>query len=194
MAVGPDGTWLATAGQDGTVLIRDRATGAVTATFTGHVGSALCIAISQDGTWIVSGGRDGTVRIWDRASAAATVLTAANSVYAVAISPDGTWIASTDGDTVRIWDRATRATTATLTSHPASANALAISPDGAWLATASEDGTAHIWAAHGGQPVTAMRTEGVLSACAWAPSGHVVALAGGFGVYLFELQLGTTSL
>ncbi len=64
VAIAPDGTWLASGTEDGTVRIWDPATGQQRANLTGHSG-IWDVAISPDGTWLASGSRDGTVRIWD---------------------------------------------------------------------------------------------------------------------------------
>ena len=71
MAIAPDGTWLASAGDDGTVRIWDPATGQQRATLTGHAGPVTAVAIAPDGTWLASAGDDGSVRIWDPATGAA---------------------------------------------------------------------------------------------------------------------------
>ena len=68
VAIAPDGTWLASAGDDGTVRIWDPATGQQRAALTGHAEPVKAVAIAPDGTWLASGGDDGTVRIWDPAT------------------------------------------------------------------------------------------------------------------------------
>ena len=110
VAIAPDGSWLASAGEDGTVRIWDVATGQERAALTGHAGTVAAVAIAPDGSWLAAGGGDGTVRIWDvatgRERAALTGHT--SGVVAVAIAPDGSWLASGGEDrTVRIWDVAT---------------------------------------------------------------------------------------
>ena len=110
MAIAPDGTWLATAGDDGTVRIWDPATGQQRATLTGHTGAVRAVAIAPDGTWLATASDDGTVRIWDPATGQhrATLTGHTGAVTAVAIAPDGTWLATASDDgTVRIWDPAT---------------------------------------------------------------------------------------
>ncbi|WP_405955599.1 NB-ARC domain-containing protein [Streptomyces phaeochromogenes] len=149
VAISPDGSWLATGGDGGTVRIWDRATGTSTATLTGHTGPVLAVAISPDGSWLAtSGGDDGTVRIWDRATGTSTATLTGHTgpVLAVAISPDGTWLATSGRDEkLRVWDRATGTSTATLTGHTGPVLAVAISPDGTWLATSGRDEKLRVW-------------------------------------------------
>ena len=112
VAIAPDGTWLATGGDDGTVRIWDPATGQQRAALTGHAGAVTAVAIAPDGTWLATGGDDGTVRIWDPATGQqrAALTGHTGGVTAVAIAPDGTWLATGGDDgTVRIWDPATGA-------------------------------------------------------------------------------------
>ncbi|MGW2287103.1 NB-ARC domain-containing protein [Streptomyces phaeochromogenes] len=148
VGIGPDGTWLATAGDDATVRIWDRTTGECTATLTGHSGWVRSVAIAPDGTWLATTGNDKQVRIWDRTTGECTATLAGHSgwIHSVAIAPDGTWLATTGSDkTVRIWDRATRLCTATLTGHTRAVNSVAIAPDGTWLATTGNDKQVRIW-------------------------------------------------
>ena len=68
VAVAPDGSWLATGSEDGTVRIWDAATGQERAILTGHTGWVTAVAVAPDGSWLATGGEDGTVRIWDAAT------------------------------------------------------------------------------------------------------------------------------
>ena len=143
VAIAPDGTWLATGSDDGTVRIWDPATGQQRATLTGHTGYVTAVAIAPDGTWLATASDDGSVRIWDPATGQqrATLTGHTGWVTAVAIAPDGTWLATASDDrSVRIWDPATGQQRATLTGHTGWVTAVAIAPDGTWLATASATG------------------------------------------------------
>ncbi|MGW4994949.1 NB-ARC domain-containing protein, partial [Streptomyces mirabilis] len=76
VAVGPDGTWLATGSDDGTVRVWDVRTGQCTWTVrvseperdtsAAHSWLGVPVAVGPDGTWLATGSQDGTVRIWDR--------------------------------------------------------------------------------------------------------------------------------
>ena len=145
MAIAPDGTWLATASDDGSVRIWDPATGQQRATLTGHTGEVSAVAIAPDGTWLATASDDGTVRIWDPATGRrrATLTGHTSYVRAVAVAPDGTWLATAGNDgTVRIWDLATGGISAVMRVDSPLADC-AWSPSGQSLVVAGDVGLYH---------------------------------------------------
>jgi len=68
VAFSPDGTRLATVGNDGAAIVWDIASGEERSRFTGHDGDVFAVAFSPSGTRLATAGRDRLVRVWDLAS------------------------------------------------------------------------------------------------------------------------------
>jgi WD40 repeat protein len=185
MAISPDGTWLATAGHDGTARIWDAATGKQQAILAGHIGAVHGVASSPDGTWLATASSDGTVRTWDPVTGMQRAILTGHSnwVNAVAVAPDGSCLATASHDlTVRIWDAAARVQRVILIGHTGWVYGVAFSPDGAWLATVSGDRTARIWdAATGKQQAILTGHVGGVHGVAFSPDGTWLATASSDG-------------
>ena len=70
LVVAADGSWLASAGDDGEVRIWDSHTGTARHTFTGHTHWVQALGVAPDGSWLASASTDGEVRIWDPSTGA----------------------------------------------------------------------------------------------------------------------------
>ena len=148
MVFSPDGTILAAATGNHTVILWDVATREIIATLEGHTEPVWSVAFSPDGTRLASASSDETIKLWDVATRAeiATLEGHTEPVWSVAFSPDGTRLASASFDgTVILWDVATREIIATLKGHTEGALSVVFSPDGTMLASALNDGTVKLW-------------------------------------------------
>ncbi len=165
LALAPDGSRLAAAGEDGVVALwQIGAAPADALALHGHTGAVNTLAFSPDGRQLASAGNDGSVRIWDGEDGAQlAVLTAgensalANFINLVVYSPDGKWLASgSSAGGVRLWRVPAEAgpdqaqvdpavTSIPLRGHNAAVHALRFSPDGSWLASADDGGEVRLW-------------------------------------------------
>jgi WD40 repeat protein len=86
----PDGSLLATAGQD--LKVWNSATGEGVLAFDGHAGLVVAVDFSSDGSQLVSGGSDTLAKIWDVATGLEiqTLTEHPRTVSGVAWSSDGT--------------------------------------------------------------------------------------------------------
>jgi WD40 repeat protein len=169
MAWSPDTQSLAAVYLDGTVRIRDAASGSEITTLRGY-GWIKTFAWSPDSRWLAMGISDGTVLVWDKdaSGAPATLSGHTSAILTLTWSLDGTRLATGSADsTARIWDAASGREIATL-EHDRSVVTAAWSPDGRWLATESSDNTVRIWDASGKEVVVLPRNDFV-PVLAWSP-------------------------
>jgi len=106
LAYHPDGKSLATASEDGLVILWDMATDKVVRRIRAHRDAVYSVQFSRDGRRLATASRDGTVKCWDARAGLLLCLLRAHQkgAKAVAFHPDGTKLASAGADgSVKIW-------------------------------------------------------------------------------------------
>ncbi|WP_263485750.1 WD40 repeat domain-containing protein [Mesorhizobium sp. CO1-1-11] len=153
----PDGTSALTAGDDGEIVQRKLADGAVLHVFqSGQNGGVNKLAISPDGRRAVSGHDTGNVIIWDLVNGSVLhVLTGHDwSISAVAVSPDGKQALSGSIDgTLKLWDIDSGKQLRSWHGHEQGTYGAVFTADGHHLITGSGDLTIKVWDVDSGREV-----------------------------------------
>ncbi len=174
----PDGTKIASCGEDMTVRLWSTEAGAMLQTLTGHEGAVMGVDISPDGQAIASCSEDKTVRLWNARTGQATAILQGHSsaVWTVAYSLDNTMLASCSNDeSVRIWNPATGETRQVLQGHHNVVVGVDFSYDSQYLASCSFDKTICLWDVSSGTVQRKLRYTDIVYGVAWSPDGMLLA-------------------
>jgi WD40 repeat protein len=155
IAYNPDGTRLATAGDDNRVMIWDISgptDGQVLLELPGQTGN---VKFSPDGSRLVTTAvEDGRSRVWDtRTGQEQLILPYEYEGPAIAFSPDGARLAveGPEMGQVTLFDPDSGAPLTTLCCYTARVRAIDFTPDASLIATAGQEGIARIWDAGSGR-------------------------------------------
>jgi len=133
LAFSPDDRLLASAGDDGTIILFDVETGQELRTFHGHTAQVRGVKFSPDGRWLVSAGWDKLVKVWEVATGQTVLNLVGHTgrVNSASFEFGARWVVSAGSDgTVRIWDPKEGELVATLLSLREGADWLVVTPDG----------------------------------------------------------------
>ncbi len=190
VAWSPDGTYIASAGEDMTVQIWESATGKAFLTCWGHTDLINAVAWSPDGMHIASASNDKMTRVWNAQSGFPILIFDGNTgwhaggVNAVAWSPDGLHIATGGHDrAVKIWNAISGKRKLVYHGHHSIVRALSWSPDSSCIVSGSDsakhnEATINTWDANTGEtllPFPVSNRNGSTLALAWSPDGNHIA-------------------
>jgi hypothetical protein len=195
VAYSPDGTYVLSGGEDGTLKLWETATGREVRTFTGHKAGVTSVAFSPDGATAVSGSNDSTLRLWDVASGKELRATDGLGwkIAGVAFSADGKFVASAaDDNQVKLWSVPKLELVRALTGHGWRVTSVAFSPNGDASLSGSEDDSLKLWDVSKGQETRTFRNGFSAVTCvAFSPDGQF-GLSGGKDkvVHIWNLDTG----
>lgn len=154
-----DGRWLVTSCEDGLVRVFDAATGEPSGGVPMRHAAGVKLAItSPDSRHVLAASHDGKIKLWDLTTSTIVAEVEHFTVETLAFSPTGDRFATTGSDqgnskpTARIWSMTGRLVAEV--AHGGPISVARFSPDGQRLATASNDGTARVWDAVTGKPIS----------------------------------------
>ncbi|EIW76877.1 WD40 repeat-like protein [Coniophora puteana RWD-64-598 SS2] len=184
LSISADGTKLATASDDRTVLIFDtKSMQPVMKPLTGHDEAVYTVRMTPDGSRLVSGGKDKSLRFWNAVTGELQHVTEAHTdaVRALSMTKDGSKLASGGDDScIYIWDMRTYERLAGPFKHDASVRTMAFSPDSSRLVSGSDDLAVHVWnTTTGSLAFDPIRVHtGSIGAVDWSPDGTKLLTAG----------------
>jgi WD40 repeat protein/class 3 adenylate cyclase len=172
----PDGSMLATVGEDGALKIWDPATGDLRSSVTGG-GQVFGPSFSADGSLVSASWPDeGTVRIADPSTG--KVITSIEGIetqpFETALSPDGRSIAVSNGfsSDVAIFDTASAEPRFELRGHLYPVSSISWDPDGQRIATGAFDSSVRIWDGRTGRlEIELLGHSGSVISVDWSPDG-----------------------
>lgn len=147
----PDGTTLASGGEDNVIHLWDLANHAAAKELRGHSSHVRDLAYSADGNWLVSAGRDEVIKLWQPRDYAEQIVLSDplsnDAVLAAHFSHDGKQLVMASRDrTASLWDVANGHLIKRFTEgHEFLASTAVFFADGTRLATGAGDGTVLVW-------------------------------------------------
>ena len=175
IAFAPSGLVLATAEYDGTVKMRDPATGKVLKQFVAHPGGVQCLKFTRDGRTLVTCGKDFKANVWDVATTKVkrTISGHSNHVYSLDLSRDDrTLLTGCRDATAVLWDVATGQIKGNVPGNKASIEVVRYSPDGTIFAVAGWDWVVNIWDVATSRKLTVLYSpKGGILAMGFSPDG-----------------------
>ncbi len=193
VAYSPDGTVIASGGDDFTVRLWDAKTYRAKQTLDGHTGKVRALAFAPVGTLLATAGEDRIVRFWDWTTGGGEGSwdPSASGIECLAFSADGATLAAGGVDKrVHLWSVPDKKPLRTLVGHTKHVHALAFAKDGR-LASGGEDGSILVWSKAGVKLQTLSAGNRHVHSLAFAADDSgIFACTGGPGIQAWDLPSG----
>ena len=180
----PDGRWIASVAEDGSLGLspasaRDRT---LTRVIPAHAAAARSAAFNGDGTVLATGGDDGKIRLWSNFGAGdpeARSINVPGGIWALAFEPAGSGLASGGSDErVLLWDIESSSYTVLGSGGRGRIRSIAFHPGGDLLVAGTDQGYLRTWTRDDSGPFVESSQYSDLPAIlslAFSPSGRRLA-------------------
>ena len=181
LALSPDGSQIATGGEDGMIRIWEADTGEQITALSAHSSRVTDLSFSPDGQRLLSGGSGGQVNLWDTRNRQQILSldTPQETVNSVAYSPDGKLLAAGMEDELIILDASNGAKLLSFSDLTCGAiTDIAFTQDSTLLGGTYANGCNVVWDSHTGEQVLLdLGNPGITgSGVAFSPAGNRLAL------------------
>jgi WD40 repeat protein len=172
-AISPDGRWVASGSDDGSLQLWPIGGGEGRA-LQGNEGAIFGVAFSRDGRWLISLAAEPTgARLFQVDGDQQRAVARGLDRFAGAVSPDGSLVAFAQRDGgVSLWSASTGERVRELGAHRGKANDVAFSPDGRWVASGGDDGLVSLWPVAGGERRRLSGHAAAVESLAFSPDGR----------------------
>jgi WD40 repeat protein len=177
LAFHPQGQWLASASEDGTVRILDAEKREAVRTLTGHQRNVMGVSWHAAGQQLIVLTAAGEVTFWEAATGKLLrTWQVPGNCTELARSPDGRFLAIAHGEgTIEVRDVSSGQERHSLRGHVAAVRGLLFDSDGRRLFSASVDRSVKLWELDSGLEVLTLRAETSLYSLALSRDGHWLA-------------------
>lgn len=173
------GGLLASACEDGTLLVWNSSWSQVWSTNGAHASDVTAVEFSPDGGRLVTAGTDAKIRVWSTSSWSClqTLTNHTDDVMALAFAPDGNALASASMDhTIKLWEMDSGDCLGTLVGHSDGVTAVEYSPDGNSIVSGALDNSVRLWSAEDGSLIQYFTAHmDTVKAAAVSPDGTLCA-------------------
>ena len=173
----PDGKWILTAANDGTVRIIDKTTGKQIGHDIKHQALVYSAVFSPDGKWILTASNDSTAALWEVASGKLIKsFKHKDHVTSAVFSPDEKQILTACADKyVRLWD-VTTGTRIDSFKHRDNVTSAIFSPDGKLILSVSNN-SAQLWNLTAGKQIYLLKHDDLVRSAVFSLSGKLILTA-----------------
>jgi WD40 repeat protein len=178
----PDGTIVATAGDNGTAHLFEAATGRHLATLRGHEGRVWTVAFSPDGQRVVTTASDQSARIWDAATGRElrSLSHPGGGLAGAVFSPDGETVATAGATQVVFWNAGSGVERRRVEA-PSGTLSAAFAHDGRHVVVAADGGASIIDADTGEVVLRLVGHDGLALDASYSNDDQLIVTAGGDG-------------